>query len=86
MFKKSTICPSCKTIGKLHKSHSRGIIERIINHTYIWGLFRCHNCGWRGVLLRKNTLKISFSGLLKTILTLAIVYYIVVYFIKNYTN
>jgi rubredoxin len=86
MLKKSTVCPSCKNVGKLHKSHSKNIFEKIINHSFVFGTFRCHNCGWRGVLFRKNSLNLSFLNLLKAFFLFAIVYFIVLYLIKNYTN
>ncbi|MCS7052118.1 MAG: hypothetical protein NZM09_00140 [Ignavibacterium sp.] len=86
MFRKSSSCPNCGNIGKLHKSHSRNFLERIVNHSYIWATFRCHNCGWRGILMRKGGFKVSLLGVIKTFILLSIVYYIVVYLIKNYTK
>lgn len=86
MFNKSTTCPNCKNVGKLHKSHSKNVFERIINHSYFWGTYRCHNCGWRGILLRKSSLNFSLINIAKTALILIIVYYVVTYLIKNYTN
>lgn len=79
-------CPSCKTVGKLHKSHSRSVFEHVLNSTKLVGYYRCQNCGWRGLLLRKKKFRWSFLGILKTVFVLAIVYYIVIYVLKNYTN
>lgn len=86
MIKKSTVCPNCKMVGKLHKSHSKNTIERIVNHSYFFGTFRCQNCGWRGILIRKSSLNFSFYSVLKAAFIFAVVYYIVLYLIKNYTN
>lgn len=86
MSKKAAVCPTCKNMGKLFKSHSKNIFERIINHTYVFGTYRCHNCGWRGIRLRKGNLNFSFSSIVKTVLMFLVVYYIALYFIKNYSN
>jgi len=79
-------CPSCKIVGKLHKSHSRNSFEKFLSATRIVGFYRCHNCGWRGFLFRKKKIHFSFAGLAKTIVLLLIVYYFVLYILRNYTN
>lgn len=86
MHRKPSACPSCNVIGRLHKSHSKNFFERILNHSYVWGTYRCHSCGWRGILLRRSKLNFSFMGLLKTLLLFLVVFYIVVYIVKNYTK
>lgn len=79
-------CPNCKTVGKLHKSHSRNFLEKFLSFTKILGFYRCKNCDWRGILFRKLKFNFSFSGILKTVILLATVYYLVTYILKNYTN
>lgn len=86
MSPRANNCPKCKSSLKVYKSHSKNIFEKILNGTGIWGTFRCHDCGWRGILLRKSKLNFSFLNLIRTFLLLVVVYYIVIYFIKNYTK
>jgi len=43
-------CPSCGTPDHVYRSRSRNIFERIAKASRILGLYRCHNCNWRGYL------------------------------------
>lgn len=51
-YPETSKCPSCSKIGKIRRSRSRNIIERIIRATRIFGIYKCRECGWRGYLRR----------------------------------
>jgi hypothetical protein len=49
-------CPDCKTVGRVFHSHPRGVSERIAlliapKH----GIYRCHDCNWRGWQVRSKS-------------------------------
>lgn len=79
-------CPNCKVIGKLHKSHPRNHYERFLSYMGIVGYYRCHNCGWRGILLKKKKFRLNPLGIFKTLFLLILIYYIVFNVLKSFTN
>jgi hypothetical protein len=82
----NTHCPNCNVNGSLRKSHSKNIFEKIVNHSKLFGTYRCMNCNWRGFLRRKLRLRFSLLNFVKSVALLYIVYYIVTYILNNYTN
>lgn len=47
-------CPQCSTVGKVYRSRVNGIFERLRRMAMpIVAVYRCHNCNWRGWLLRR---------------------------------
>jgi len=49
-------CPSCKTIGKVNRSKPRGVKEKIrLKLMPVYSVYRCHNCNWRGWLVRSTS-------------------------------
>lgn len=45
------ICPNCGKTEKVHRSHSRGLVEKVFKTTTPYKVYRCHDCNWRGWLI-----------------------------------
>jgi len=45
------ICPHCGKAERVHRSHSRGPVERVIKTVTPYKVYRCHDCNWRGWLI-----------------------------------
>lgn len=49
-------CPACKIVGRVHRSRTRSLREKIITTMApVLSVYRCHNCNWRGWLPRSNS-------------------------------
>lgn len=49
-------CPHCHTSGKVHRSLPRTVREKLTKVLLpVYGIYRCHNCNWRGWLPRGST-------------------------------
>jgi uncharacterized protein with PIN domain len=74
-------CPECG--DPVHRSHSRGLKEKLFKAFTSYRAYRCHDCGWRGwlgksnALMRRSTLRTIISVLLTLIITTLIALYIV---------
>ena len=74
-------CPECGE--RVHRSHSRGLKEKLFKALTSYRAYRCRDCGWRGwfgksnVLIRRSTLRTIISVLLTLILTSIIALYVV---------
>jgi hypothetical protein len=42
----SAVCPECRS--QVHRSHSRGVAEKVVRAFTSYRAYRCHECGWRG--------------------------------------
>jgi hypothetical protein len=48
-------CPQCTTVGKVNRSKPRGFGEKLrLRLVPVYGVYRCHNCNWRGWLVRST--------------------------------
>lgn len=43
-------CPHCGKFGTLHRSRSRNFKERMIKLFLPYKIYRCKECGWRGLI------------------------------------
>lgn len=79
-------CPQCKMVGKVNRSKTRSIGEKLrLRMIPVYGVYRCHNCNWRGWLLRSNaTPAISYLLLTTYIVVTASVLAAVVYFLVTH--
>lgn len=74
-------CPVCG--DRVHRSHSRGLKEKLFKALTSYRAYRCRDCGWRGwfgrsnSLVRRSTLRTIISVLLTLIITTLIALYIV---------
>lgn len=49
-------CPQCKMVGKVNRSKARSIGEKLrLRIVPVYGVYRCHNCNWRGWLMRSTS-------------------------------
>ena len=65
------LCPACGE--SIHRSHTRGLKERLVKSLSSYRTYRCHDCGWRGWLKREQINKRSFTLKTKVSIVLALV-------------
>ena len=46
------VCPQCGS--RAHRSHSRNMRETAVKSITPYKVYRCGDCGWRGMLARKK--------------------------------
>ncbi|MEN3334555.1 MAG: hypothetical protein V7641_3920 [Blastocatellia bacterium] len=79
----SKLCPECG--ASMHRSHARGLKEKLIRTFSSYKTYRCHECGWRGwfgksntkTAVRKNRLRTIISLLVTLLITLLLSLYLV---------
>ena len=77
----SKLCPECS--ASVHRSHARGLKERLIRAFSSYRAYRCHECGWRGwrsqsdAILRKNRLRTVVGLLLTLLITTLLALYLI---------
>jgi hypothetical protein len=78
-------CPGCKTVGRVFHSHPRGLGERFaLMIAPKHGIYRCHDCNWRGWQVRSKSSPIAaWSVLILNILLILGVIAVGVYFLVN---
>lgn len=82
-YKTSKICPVCFSGGKVYRSRARNNFERIINSSKIFSMYRCHECGWRGIRLRKIKFKFNLISLINYILIVLVSYFVILFILKQ---
>lgn len=76
------LCPQC---GELtHRSHTRGLGEKVVKALTSHKTYRCHDCGWRGWLRtggdpvkRRQALRTIISVLVTLLITTLLALYVV---------
>jgi|GEM_PF-2571681 len=70
--------------GKVNRSKPRGVGEKIrLKLVPVYGVYRCHNCNWRGWLIRSSSsplqrwLLLSIYGLVAACILGGIVYFVI---------
>ena len=77
----SAPCPQCG--HHIHRSRTRGFVEKLIRVATGYRVYRCHQCGWRGWILRKRIrdarrlLQTSIALLLVLAIVILLAYYVV---------
>jgi len=66
----SKLCPECG--ASTHRSHTRGLKEKLIRAFSSYKTYRCHECGWRGWFGKSNTNTTARKHRLRTIISLLI--------------
>lgn len=80
-------CPDCKAVGVLRRSRSRNFWEKILKNLRIANLYRCRECGWRGIKsnfsIKKISLKVLFYYLLFILFVAIVVRFIILKFVMK---
>jgi hypothetical protein len=73
-------------VGKVNRSKSRTFREKLrLRLVPVYGVYRCHNCNWRGWLPRSTASKLATTALLAGYMVLvAILLAIAIYFIVQH--
>ncbi|MHC1737324.1 MAG: hypothetical protein AB9882_04885 [Ignavibacteriaceae bacterium] len=79
-------CPACKGIGNLNRSRARTLKEKILKGTKIFRIYRCSDCGWRGIKFSFGVTKNFAKRLFYMAIVIVITAYIVSYFLSRYFN
>lgn len=79
-------CPSCHNVGTLHNSKTKTAKEGFLKNIFWWGYFRCWECNWRGLMLKKTLTKKSFKFILFYILLAICSSYLVLIILRSVTG
>ena len=81
----SKLCPECG--ASVHRSHARGLTERLIRVVSSYRAYRCHECGWRGWFGNRHTslIKTRLRTIVSVLLTLLITTLLALYLIDKMT-
>jgi len=79
-------CPACKSVGSLNRSRARTLKEKIIKGTRIFRIYRCSDCGWRGIKFSFGVTKNVVKKIVYMVFGVLITAYIVTYFLSRYFN
>jgi predicted RNA-binding Zn-ribbon protein involved in translation (DUF1610 family) len=78
-------CPSCGRIGTIRRSRARNVFESAIKYTQLASLYKCRDCGWRGVLKKYTINRYSILTLIfYSVLILSVAYIITTVLKKNF--
>ena len=77
-------CPNCKSIGNMRRSRARSFYEKVVKAVKIFKIYRCTNCGWRGIKFSIITTKQFLKNIAFLIVLALITSYIVRYVITRY--
>jgi len=66
-FPETSRCPACGKIGTVRRSRSRSTLESLIKTSNFLGIYKCKECGWRGMknkyfLNRYSFITLAFYG------------------------
>ena len=78
------VCPACKTIGSLKRSHSKNMFEQVIRKLTLFKPYRCKECGWRGLKFGVAFSKKFYKRMFYYVLLMVMAGLIARYFIVNY--
>jgi predicted RNA-binding Zn-ribbon protein involved in translation (DUF1610 family) len=84
-FPETSNCPSCRKVGTIRRSRARNFLEHVVKATRVANMYKCRECGWRGILKKYTVNKYSFiTFALYAILILFAAYFITQVLRKNF--
>jgi hypothetical protein len=82
-YPETSRCVSCNKIGRIRRSRSRNVFESLIKMTRIWGIYKCRECGWRGIKSKISLSSDSFITIILYIAIIVVVAYILIKILKR---
>jgi predicted RNA-binding Zn-ribbon protein involved in translation (DUF1610 family) len=82
-FPETARCPSCGKVGAVRRSRAKNIFESAVKATQVANLYKCRECGWRGVLKKYTVNKYSFITILFYSFLIVSVAYIITNILKS---
>ncbi|MBN8586555.1 MAG: hypothetical protein J0M37_15820 [Ignavibacteria bacterium] len=76
-FPETSKCPSCGKIGTIRRSRTKNLLETSIKLSRVANLYKCRECGWRGMLKKYTVNKYSFITLIFYIVLIVSVAYVI---------
>ncbi|NOS84496.1 MAG: hypothetical protein HOP31_05075 [Ignavibacteria bacterium] len=76
-FPETSKCPSCGKIGTIRRSRTKNFVESSIKLSRVANLYKCRECGWRGMLKKYTVNKYSFITMFFYIVLVVSVAYII---------
>ncbi|MCC6865847.1 MAG: hypothetical protein IT280_06760 [Ignavibacteria bacterium] len=84
-FPETANCPSCGKVGTIRRSRTRNLLEAAVKLTKLANIYKCRECGWRGILKKYTVDRYSFITLFFYIGLVALVAYIIrMVLLKNF--
>ncbi|HWA07061.1 MAG TPA: hypothetical protein VG961_10985 [Ignavibacteria bacterium] len=76
-FPETSKCPSCGKIGTIRRSRTKNFFETSVKLSRVANLYKCRECGWRGMLKKYTVNKYSFITLVFYIVLVVSVAYVI---------
>lgn len=77
-------CPSCKAVGNLRRSRARTFWERVVKATKVFKIYRCNDCGWRGIRFSITTTRNFIKQIAYLLILVIVTGYIIRYILTRY--
>jgi predicted RNA-binding Zn-ribbon protein involved in translation (DUF1610 family) len=82
-FPETARCPSCGKVGTVRRSRAKHIFESAIKATRVANIYKCRECGWRGVLKKYTVNKYTFITIVFYSILIISVAYIITNILKS---